>query len=376
MEKQFRSGDVCDVGISIECERLLGHGCALVSRAVARPKTSGVTERVAACGPLSAYHHPKRTATASRLQQNVIMNLEGVGAIAAAAVAAVGIPSALIVGRWQMRAALRTAEETGRAGLAQAESNYRSGLAQAESTYSAALDAVRAEATNAQMQWRRGVQREAFVSYLLAARHVTEIAKKMNHTYVYDEVPISETTSLRTELSDARIALRSASLIVSLEAPTSLRTTADRISYWVGELADALEEEIVLFEAEKALTCLCEIEARQGSSDRPASELRAALDELGRQVRAHAQGSDPRDLGRDNMPPEIVMAWDSVQQAFQEHGSRTPLSLVERVALEDFQCHGLGEQIQKAQEAEEELKAWEEQFLPEARTVLDETPRA
>lgn len=50
------------------------------------------------------------------------MDQEGIGAVAAAAVAALGVPAAVLVGRWQMRAALRAAEETGRAGIAQAES--------------------------------------------------------------------------------------------------------------------------------------------------------------------------------------------------------------------------------------------------------------
>ncbi|MFE5028081.1 hypothetical protein ACFRAO_33420 [Streptomyces sp. NPDC056656] len=85
------------------------------------------------------------------------MDLEGIGAIAAAAVAALGVPAAVLVGRWQMRAALRAAEETGRAGIAQAESTYR-----------AALDAVRTEADAAHQQWRRGIRRDAYAGFLLA----------------------------------------------------------------------------------------------------------------------------------------------------------------------------------------------------------------
>ncbi|MEU2585293.1 hypothetical protein ABZ612_20495 [Streptomyces avermitilis] len=39
------------------------------------------------------------------------MSLEGIGAISAASVAAIGISTALIVGLWQLKGALRTAED-------------------------------------------------------------------------------------------------------------------------------------------------------------------------------------------------------------------------------------------------------------------------
>ncbi|WP_329564990.1 hypothetical protein [Streptomyces sp. NBC_01361] len=44
------------------------------------------------------------------------MDLQGIGAVSAAAVTLFGIPAALVVGRWQLRAALRASEETARAG--------------------------------------------------------------------------------------------------------------------------------------------------------------------------------------------------------------------------------------------------------------------
>lgn len=95
------------------------------------------------------------------------MDLEGIAALSAAGVALIGVPTTVIVGRWQMKAALRTAEATSEAGLAQAESAYR-----------AALDAVRAETYAAHMQWRRGIQREAYASFLLAAHRVVEVGER------------------------------------------------------------------------------------------------------------------------------------------------------------------------------------------------------
>ncbi|MGW5449233.1 hypothetical protein [Streptomyces asiaticus] len=85
------------------------------------------------------------------------MDLQGVGAIAAAAVAAVSIPISPLVGRWQMRGAVKTAE----------------------ATYKAAVDAVRNQANLAHQQWRRGVQRDAYAAFLLAAHRVESMVGRI-----------------------------------------------------------------------------------------------------------------------------------------------------------------------------------------------------
>lgn len=79
------------------------------------------------------------------------MDLQGIGALVAAGVAAVSVPATLLVGRWQKKAALQTA---------------RAATAQAEATYRAALDAVRAQGLNEYDQWRRGIQRDAYAALL------------------------------------------------------------------------------------------------------------------------------------------------------------------------------------------------------------------
>ncbi|MFD6342742.1 hypothetical protein, partial [Streptomyces sp. NPDC060210] len=96
------------------------------------------------------------------------MDLQGVAAVAAAVVAGVGIPSTLLIGRWQLRAALKAAD-----------SAHHAGLAQAEATYKAAVDAVRAQSDSAHDHWRRGVRREACSVFLLAAEEVTGLAEEM-----------------------------------------------------------------------------------------------------------------------------------------------------------------------------------------------------
>jgi hypothetical protein len=96
------------------------------------------------------------------------MDLQGVGAVAAAAVAVIGVPASLVIGRWQLRAALQSAR-----------SAHQVGLAQAEATYGAALDAVRAQSDSVHDHWRRGVRREAWSSFLLASEEVTALAIEM-----------------------------------------------------------------------------------------------------------------------------------------------------------------------------------------------------
>ncbi|MDQ0696925.1 hypothetical protein QF048_003367 [Streptomyces sp. W4I9-2] len=74
------------------------------------------------------------------------MELSDIGAIAAAGVAADGIPAALLVGRWPFKGQLVAAGTTREVSLRAAEGAARTGVPQAEVTYRAALDAARTTA--------------------------------------------------------------------------------------------------------------------------------------------------------------------------------------------------------------------------------------
>ncbi|MET8116911.1 hypothetical protein [Streptomyces prasinus] len=160
------------------------------------------------------------------------MDLEGISALSAAVVALVAIPASVVVGRWQMKAALRTAEATSEAGLAQAESAYR-----------AALDAVRAEASAALLQWRRGIQREAYASFLLAANHVRELGER----FVMDNGEDLSAESIRVGKAasdDALAALKAAQTIIELEGPdevavpaAGMTDAARMMGYYLGKQA-------------------------------------------------------------------------------------------------------------------------------------------
>ncbi|WP_422522277.1 hypothetical protein [Streptomyces sp. 5.8] len=142
------------------------------------------------------------------------MDLEGIGALSAAVVASIGIPASMLIGRWQMRAALRAAEATSEAGLAQAASAYR-----------AALDAVRAQANAAHLQWRRGIQREAYASFLLAANRVRELGER----FAMDNGDGLSAETIRAgmvENGDALATLKAAQTVIELEGPDDVAAPA------------------------------------------------------------------------------------------------------------------------------------------------------
>ncbi|MFJ1978762.1 hypothetical protein [Streptomyces albogriseolus] len=82
------------------------------------------------------------------------MDLEDITALAAAAVALLAMHATLLVGRWQLRGALTQA--------------------------SAALDAVTATAARNHDHWRRSVQRDAYVQFLVAVTEVERVRYPRN----------------------------------------------------------------------------------------------------------------------------------------------------------------------------------------------------
>jgi hypothetical protein len=169
------------------------------------------------------------------------MDLQGIGALSAAAVAAIGIPAALVVGRWQMRAAMHTANETARVGVAQAETAYR-----------AALDAVRAEASTAHQQWHRGVRRDTYAAFLLATTRSVQAASAMPEQSAPMEELAASAERLRQERSDLTAALWT----VRLEGPDEVAETADRLCVQIIRLIDSLVQRAEYRRAQSELDAL------------------------------------------------------------------------------------------------------------------------
>lgn len=210
------------------------------------------------------------------------MDLQGIGALVAAAVAAIGIPTALLVGRWQMHAAVRAAEETGRAGTAQAEATYR-----------AALDAVRAETSAAHAQWRRSVQREAYASFLLAADEVdrTSLSLLNGAKAGATEENLKE---LFNELNSAQTDLHSAHLIVSLEGPERIEETANTLEECIFQMVLLREDFARAKTAWNRIECMME-------SNSPHSSAALNLIEA---LMVHRQCLGVDDLENETLPSE------------------------------------------------------------------------
>lgn len=139
------------------------------------------------------------------------MNLEGIGALAAAAVAGVGIPTTLVLGQWQ----LRGAKETARAGLAQADASYR-----------AALDAVRAQGHNDHLHWRRGVQRDAYAAFLQSVLSYTDTARD---DFSGSTLRLEETQNRIAALKALETDMSHRAWVVRLEGPDGVAVAAVRL---------------------------------------------------------------------------------------------------------------------------------------------------
>ncbi|WP_327188048.1 hypothetical protein [Streptomyces sp. NBC_01334] len=133
------------------------------------------------------------------------MDLQGAGAIAAAAVAAASIPISTLVGRWQMRATLKTAE----------------------TTYKAAVDTVKDQAAAAHFQWRRGVRRDTYSAFLLSVSRHTQQGFQVLHTGNNDPLDASTAISAMPPLYDDVMAKL---VVVKLEGPHPVADAAAAVA--------------------------------------------------------------------------------------------------------------------------------------------------
>lgn len=145
------------------------------------------------------------------------MDLQQLALVVTTSVAVVGVPSTLVIGRWQLRAALQAADAT-----------YRAGLRQAEATYQAALDTVRAQSDSAHDQWLRGVRREACSVFLLATEEVVGVLDQ-----------VLDGTGTPDSLRPAHRDLQRALAVLELEGERELVGAARELVTCCDEIADA-----------------------------------------------------------------------------------------------------------------------------------------
>lgn len=246
------------------------------------------------------------------------MDVAGISAIAAASAAAIGVPAALLVGRWQLKGALAQAEQTGIAGVAAAQEAARAGIAQAESSYRAALDAVQAQANSTREQWVRGVQRDAYAAFLVATSQVRDASDRMQHEYGISEGATPNHAQNRADLRQAMISLRNAKAVVYLESDPFMRDLSYQFSLITELVSGCLESKVEMQEAEYALGRLCEPNPSDSTLRETAETFRDSLRELYQEVVTRSPDGDPRQ-GSAGLASEILTALDRV------HASRNQL---------------------------------------------------
>ncbi|MFJ4032996.1 hypothetical protein [Streptomyces griseoluteus] len=136
------------------------------------------------------------------------MDLQGVGALAAAGVALLSVPATLLVGRWQTKAALQTAQAA---------------MRQADATYRAALDSVRAQGLNEHSQWRRGIRRDAYAGLLQAVLNYKEHAGSVLSQGATDAHQAPDVITASMPLAAE---MRHRHLVVRLEGPDQVSNAA------------------------------------------------------------------------------------------------------------------------------------------------------
>ncbi|MFE0348892.1 hypothetical protein [Streptomyces griseoluteus] len=129
------------------------------------------------------------------------MDLEGIGAVAAAGAALIGVPVALVVGHRQAKAAIRTAE----------------------ATYRAALDGAREQGLNEHRQWRRTVRREAYATLLQAVLTFNDHTEKLLAQGLTDASLVPDLVTASKPLAKD---MTHKEFVVRLEGPGDVSTAA------------------------------------------------------------------------------------------------------------------------------------------------------
>lgn len=216
------------------------------------------------------------------------MDLQGIGAMGAVLVAAVSVPATVLVGRWQTRAALRSADATSQAGLSQAQATYRAALDQATAQTSAAHD-----------QWRRGIRRDAWAAFLLAVEDAVSSASEA-------------LTRPDEDLHALRRTVKTALVIIELEGPPLVVEAAKLLRRTAGDYLDLIEGDLEASRAWHALDSASTDEQadRGDGAPTPLHDAQVALSTLStlmHAVRATAGGLQSVFFGFDpNEEPDTA----------------------------------------------------------------------
>ncbi|MEU9117273.1 hypothetical protein AB0D04_37380 [Streptomyces sp. NPDC048483] len=222
------------------------------------------------------------------------MDLAGFGALAAALVAAVGIPATVLVGRWQMRAALRSADATSQAGLAQAQA-----------TYQAAVDQTSAQSTAAHAQWRRGIRRDAWSAFLLTI----EDAVNAGH---------SAPSGAGEDFAAARRVVKTSLVVLELEGPPPVVTAAKTLRRTCNDYLELVEGDLPASRAWNAFHAAVDDERTNFADDTaaPVHDAQAALSHLGNLMRELRAPTGPSPWASFDPATEPDIAHERIESAY------------------------------------------------------------
>ncbi|MFD5661401.1 hypothetical protein [Streptomyces hirsutus] len=219
------------------------------------------------------------------------MDLQGIGALAAAGVALIAALTTVLVGRWQTRAVLRASAHSARVGRAQAAASYK-----------AALDAVQAQGRNEHLQWKRGIQRDAYATFLQSVLDYMEHATNVFAQGTTDpsQVPAVITASkpLGTDMSHRN-------LVVKLEGPEEASAAAQSTLVAAERFMQTCQGQARWFLAQSLL--------RERTASHP-QEARRIQELLGR-----AEGYSST-LGTDRVPAGVVEELQELRALFSAVG--------------------------------------------------------
>ncbi|MER6975682.1 hypothetical protein [Streptomyces carpinensis] len=215
------------------------------------------------------------------------MDLQGVGAVAAAAVAALAVPAALVTGRWSTRGA----------------------LAQAEATYKAALEASQ----SSDKQWRRSVQRDSYSAFLLTS---TQLHTKAERLMTLRPINSDTLTTTFDEIGRLRDDLEAKLVVVELEGPDSVVEAARNLTSAVKRFTSSRQEYMSIVHAEHKLRTLIRDNT---SSPSALPALQSALDSLRGTIHTcRWEGPAPFLIGSlgNPLPDEVATAYEQAVLAF------------------------------------------------------------
>ncbi|MET9878613.1 hypothetical protein ABZZ36_28855 [Actinacidiphila glaucinigra] len=262
------------------------------------------------------------------------MDMQGVGAIAAAAVAATTVPITLLVGRWQVRAAIQAGD----------------------AAYRAAVDAAHQQGTAAHSQWRREVRREAYTALLLATQQASVLAGD-----IHDRVLSADDEEIRRrkeELARACKAITDPFVVVELEGPDSVIEAARALVPATTRNCEAARRAVDYARAMRYFTEHQRTSGVDPMADSPWSRLLDAVNNL----RHQAEAAPPEHFTSWNSPLwEVSARLDTAGEAFPSDEAQMHIASFQRGV------RWMREDIDAADEA----KATREEFLRRVREVLD-----